>query len=79
MLGFWASNTNVGNIIGYGVFQLLSFGEGNLWEYGLSICAIYAASNGALIGAKFKELPIEQEKKVRQKSFVEYDEENSQE
>lgn len=38
-----------------------------------------AASNGAFIGAKFKELPIEQEKRVRQKSFVEYDEENSQE
>lgn len=58
LLGFWSANANIGNILGYGIFEILHAGGVMDWQYGLTICAIYAAVNGVYIGWRFEELPI---------------------
>lgn len=73
LLGFWSANANVGNIIGFGVFEILKNFNYKAWEYGLFMCAIYAAANGVYIGWRFDELPIAGAKQVRQQSFMQYD------
>lgn len=61
MLGFWATNANFGNIIGYSIFLILSYSElaGNsIWQTGLLITSIYAIGNGVSIGAKSSGLEL---------------------
>lgn len=53
LLGFWSSNCNFGNIMGYAVFEFLNLANNNHWQYGLSMCAIYATANGVYVGARF--------------------------
>lgn len=61
LLGFWATNANVGNIIGYGTFNILDkikTDKEDEWKIGLGIAAIYALINGTIIALRFNELPI---------------------
>lgn len=61
MLGFWATNANFGNIIGYLIFLILNYSElaGNsIWQTGLLITSIYAIGNGLSIGANSSELEL---------------------
>jgi len=45
LLGFWSTNANFGNIIGYFVFQVIRFD----WKLNLIIIGIYTLANGLLI------------------------------
>lgn len=45
LLGFWATNANFGNIIGYFVFQMIKFE----WKLNLIIVGIYKFINGLLL------------------------------
>ncbi len=58
LLGFWATNTNFGNIIGYLIFQILFVIQDENWDHGLNIAAIYAFINGLYIALNFDELPV---------------------
>lgn len=53
LLGFWATNANIGNIIGYGIFQVLIKIDCYSWGLGLCICAIYSIINGVYILCRF--------------------------
>lgn len=44
LIGFWSTNANFGNIIGYFVFQVMNFG----WETTLVLIGSYALLNGLL-------------------------------
>ena len=55
------------------MFEILNSANKKHWEYGLSICAIYATANGVYIGGRLKELYIAGKKNVRQQSFMQYD------
>lgn len=49
LLGFWSTNANVGNILGYGIFQIMiKFGYYS-WALGLTFCAFYAIGNGGYV------------------------------
>jgi sugar phosphate permease len=70
LLGFWATNANVGNIIGYALsILLIAVGCDSCWELQLIIAAIYAIINGFIIGVRFTEIPVAMIENLRKKSF----------
>ena len=61
LLGFWSTNANFGNIIGYLVFQFIQMD----WRNDLYIAASFALINGLLIAMRIKELNLQKkEQKV---------------
>lgn len=54
LLGLWSANGNVGDVLGYGVFEILKAGGVKDWQYGLTICSIFASACGVYIGLRFK-------------------------
>lgn len=52
LLGFWSTNANFGNILGYLFFQVLNFS----WQVDLAIAGGFSAINGLIIVLRFKQL-----------------------
>lgn len=63
LLGFWTTNANFGNIIGYLIFLILTRLEtqGNsVWQTGLLFSALYAMANGVACGGTIPEVKIDE-------------------
>lgn len=56
LLGFWSTNANFGNIMGYGLCKLVFNANGlNFkWNYVLAVSAFYTVLNGSLVFFRFK-------------------------
>ena len=58
LLGFWSTNANVGNIIGFGVSKLILNQGENEWTLVLAVSGLYAAIMGAIVFFRFSELKV---------------------
>ena len=64
LLGFWATNSNFGNIIGFGVSKLIFIIYPSDWTLIIGISAVYTSIFGLLVYFRFKELPSAEDRKI---------------